>query len=90
MSIVLGKFSLDVSPLSEPEGMLLKIYSGFELAPNAFDVSGEFNDYEFRVLKNRIFPFQHLVTGLKGTEQFMTILQTCIFVLERMILITSV
>lgn len=90
VSIVLGKFSLDVSPLSEPEGMLLKIYSGFELAPNAFDVSSEFNDYKFRVLKNRMFPFQHLVTGLKGAEQFMTILQTYIFVLERMILITNV
>lgn len=90
MSIVLGKFSLDVSPLSEPEGMLLKIYSRFELAPNAFDVSGEFNDCQFRVLKNRMFPFQHLETGLKGAEQFMTILQTYIFVLERMILITNV
>lgn len=58
MSIVLGKFSLGVSPLSEPEGML-KIHIGFELVPNVFGVSGEFDDHKFRILKNRMFPFQN-------------------------------
>lgn len=50
LSIVLSKFSLDISPLSEPEEMLLKIHIGFELTPNVVGVSGEFDDHKFRIL----------------------------------------
>lgn len=39
MSILLGKLSPDDSPLGEPEGMLLKIYSGSDSALKAFVVS---------------------------------------------------
>ena len=39
MAIPLGKLSPDDSPLGEPEGMLLKIYSISDSALNAFDVS---------------------------------------------------
>lgn len=39
MSILLGKLSPDDCPLGEPEGMLLKIYSGSDSALKAFVVS---------------------------------------------------
>ena len=40
MAVELGKLSPEGSPLGEPEGALLKICSGSDLAHNVFDVSG--------------------------------------------------
>lgn len=55
-AITKGKLPTGDSPLHEPEGVLLKIYSGLlqPLKPLMFK-----GDREYRLLKNRILPFQH-------------------------------
>lgn len=59
MAILLGIFSLDYSPLGAPEGIFLKMYSGPDSVPKAFEVSG-LNLQE----QDAAFPM-HLVFNLK-------------------------
>ena len=88
MTVLLGNLSLDDSPLGEPEGMLLKIHSGSESAPQVFDVSGVTRDSGFSRTGRCLSSAP--VTGLKESQKFITIVQICIIILERMILTTRV
>lgn len=90
MSIVLGNFSLDVSSLSEQEGMLLKIYIGFELIPNVIGVSGEFDDNKFRILPTGCSLPNTPCDWPESVTEVHDNIKTCILVLERMILTTKV